>query len=115
MPLPATRSGVKADYSWGKSEIQVFFCADEAFAPPLAAAIASIVSNMGHGDRVRFHVLSNGFPQAVERDLSAVAETASSSIQFLHPRKDLERFAEAVSADSPYHKLPKLGYYRLMM
>lgn len=114
-PLPATRSGEKAAYSGGKSEIQVLFCADEAYAPHLAAAIASIVSNLAHGDRVRFHVLSNGFPQAVARDLSSVAETASSSIRFLHPRKDLERFVEAVSVDSPYHKLPKLGYYRLMM
>lgn len=114
-PLPATRSGEKAAYSGGKSEIQVLFCADEAYAPHLAAAIASIVSNLAHGDRVRFHVLSNGFPQAVARDLSSVAETASSSIRFLHPRKDLEQFAEAVSADSPYHKLPKLAYYRLMM
>ncbi len=98
-----------------KSEIQVFFCADEAFAPHLATAVASIVSNMRHGDRVRFHVLSNGFPHTVERDLSTVAETASSSIRFLRSTKALEQFAEAVSLNSPYQKLPKLTYYRLMM
>ena len=114
MPLPAA-SPKKTVRSANGSEIPVFFCADEAFAPHLAAAVASIVSNLEHGDRVRFHVLSNGFPRTVERDLSAVAETASSSIRFLHPRKDLEQFAEAVSADSPCHRLPKLAYYRLMM
>ena len=112
---PAVAVLSPGDSSRHTPEIQIFFCADEAFVPHLATAVASIVSNMDGKDRICFHVLSNGFSREVERDLATVAETTSSSIRFISPSKELKRFAEAVAADSPYHKMPKLGYYRLMM
>jgi lipopolysaccharide biosynthesis glycosyltransferase len=98
-----------------KGPIQVFFSSDENYAPHLATAIASVVSNAAPEDRVSFHILSCDLSPGTRQGFYGLAGEKGFPVHFLEPLEDMALFAKQVATPTPDNFLPDLTYYRLMM
>jgi lipopolysaccharide biosynthesis glycosyltransferase/glycosyltransferase involved in cell wall biosynthesis len=70
-------------------EMQVFFSANDRFAPHLCVTLASILANAYAADRFHFHILDGGISAKNKRKIDAVKTIKDCRIEYLAVDEDL--------------------------
>ena len=103
--------GMPAQSILSSSAVIVAFAADDAYAVPLSAAVASLIGNLGVSRKASIFIIDGGIGAANKDRILQLSDGEKSRIQFIRPSESLTGQLQSL----PTGYVGQSAYYKLFL